>query len=152
MGGGASSMQGVDELLSTTYMIGRAISVMSFPGMYRIYDFHSNKAPRLKNQRQFTFFAPDSDDENDDQIENPDESAYSHLFSVLVGEDRIYLENPIEANDAGWTPLHTCCMSFLTVAAGLLLVEETTKRGRSVDSKTIAGPGTFNSEWTAFHM
>ena len=152
MGGGASAMQGVDELLSTTYLIGRAISAITFPGMYRIYDFQSDKAPRLKNQRQFTFFAPDSDDEDDFLDKTPDESEYIHLCSVLVGEDRIYLEDPVMINDAGWTPLHTCCMSFVSVSAGLLLIDETIQRGCSLDVKTIAGPGTFNSGWTALHM
>ena len=152
MGGGASAIQGVDEMLSTTYMIGRAISAITFPGMYRIYDFHSDKAPKLKNQKQFTFFALDSDDEDDESDIIPDESSYSHLFSVTVGEDRIYLEDPLEVNDAGWTPLHTCCMSFLNVPAGLILIAETVKRGGSVNLKTIAGPGTFNSEWTPLQM
>ena len=56
MGGGVSfSEMGVEELVTTTIMIGRAISTVKFPGMYRIYDFHSSKAPRLKNARfQFT--------------------------------------------------------------------------------------------------
>lgn len=152
MGGGASAMEGVDELLSTTYMIGRAISAITFPGMYRIYDFHSSKAPKLMNQRQFSFFAPDSDDEDDNLENKPEESNYSHIFSVLVGEDRIYLENPLEINDAGWTPLHTCCMSFISVPAGLILIEESVRRGASLDTRTIAGPGTFNCGWTALHM
>ena len=152
MGGGASAMEGVDELLSTTYMIGRAISAITFPGMYRIYDFHSSKAPKLKNQRQFSFFAQDSDDEDYSDENQPDESSYSYIFSVVVGEDRIYLENPVETNGAGWTPLHTCCMSFISVSAGLILIEESVRRGVSLDTKTIAGPGTFNSGWTALHM
>ena len=152
MGGGASAIEGVDELLSTTYMIGRAISAITFPGIYRIYDFHSSKAPKLKNQRQFTFFAPDSDDEDVNQSERPDESSYSHFFSVLVGEDKIYLENPLAVNEDGWTPLHTCCMSFSTIQAGLSLIDEIVDKGGSVDLKTIAGPGTFNSEWSPLHM
>lgn len=151
MGGGASAMQGVDELLSATYIIGRSIAAITFPGMYRIYDFHSKKAPKLKNQRQFSFFAPDSDDEEDDEDAIP-ETNYSHFFNVMVGEDRIYLEDPIEVNDGGWTALHTCCMSFLCVPAGLQLIEEFIKKGGNLDVKTIAGPGTFNSEWTALHM
>jgi hypothetical protein len=35
MGGGASSQMGVEDLLTSTYMIGRAISAITFPGMYR---------------------------------------------------------------------------------------------------------------------
>ena len=158
MGGGASSAM-ADDLLSTTMMIGRAIAAITFPGMFRIYDFHSAKAPKLKNQRQFTFFAPDSDDDEDDDDEEggggggaPDPSEYEHFFNVMVGEDRIYLEDPTYVNDAGWTALHTCCMSFLTVQAGLALIEETTRRGKSIDVTTLAGPGTFNSQWTPLHM
>jgi hypothetical protein len=46
MGGGASTIA-LDDLLATTYAIGSAIASISLPGMYRIYDFHSKKAPRL---------------------------------------------------------------------------------------------------------
>jgi hypothetical protein len=152
MGGGASAIEGVDELLSTTYMIGRAISAITFPGIYRIYDFHSSKAPKLKNQRQFTFFAPDSDDEDENQAQEPEESSYIHFFCVLVGEDKIYLENPLAVNQDGWTALHTCCMSFSTIKAGLSLIDEIVHRGGNIDLKTIAGPGTFNSEWSPLHM
>jgi hypothetical protein len=101
---------------------------------------------------QFSIFATDSDDEDDCDGETPDPASYFHLFNVLVGDDRIYLEDPLEINDAGWTPLHTCCLSFICVPAGLLLVDETVERGGNIDEKTIDGPGTFNSEWTAFHM
>ena len=155
MGGGASAIQGggIEDLLSTTYMIGKAIAAITFPGMYRIYDFHSSLAPKLKNQRQFSFFASDSDDEDDqDNILNPDSSQYSHLFNVMVGEDCIYLEDPTEVNEAGWTPLHACCMSYLTVKAGLAIITETVRRSKSLETKTIAGPGTFNSQWTPLHM
>lgn len=133
-------------------MIGRAIAAITFPGMYRIYDFHSSKAPKLKNQRQFSFFAPDSDDEDEDDDSPPDPSQYSHFFNVQVGEDQVYLEDPTYVNEAGWCALHTCCMSFLTVQAGLALIDETTRKGKNIDTKTLAGPGTFNSQWTPLHM
>ena len=52
MGGGISlTSDGLEELVTTTILIGRAISTVTFPGMYRIYDFHSSKAPRLRNAR-----------------------------------------------------------------------------------------------------
>ena len=89
MGGGASQGASADDLIATTMMIGRAIAAITFPGMYRIYDFHSTKAPKLKNQRQFSFFAPDSDDEDEDDDNPPDPSEYSHLFNVQVGEDQV---------------------------------------------------------------
>ena len=144
---------GLEEVLTTTYVLGRAIAAITFPGMYRIYDFHSTKAPKLKNARQFTFFADDSDDEDENESSTAvDPAEYEHLFCVTVGEDKIYIENPVEQNEAGWTPLHACCMSFLTVNAAFALIEETVRQGGNLDAKTIAGPGTFNRNWTALHM
>ena len=63
MGAGASS-QGID-LIATTMMIGQAIASITFPGMFRIYDFHSSLAPRLKVRPTFSFsyYGADSDDE-----------------------------------------------------------------------------------------
>ena len=58
MGGGASS-GGIEGILATTLMVGRAIAgVYRNPGMYRLQDFHSEKAPRLKSMKppQFVFF------------------------------------------------------------------------------------------------
>jgi hypothetical protein len=182
MGGGASLMEGVEELVMTTMLIGRAISAMQFPGMFRIYDFHSKKAPKLKNYRppsmmgsgggNFMFFAlgngPDDEDEenhgfgsesgrmigNRPLLEDgePDPDTYSKFFKVTVNGDDIYLEDPISANESGWTPLHTCCLSLSTVAAGMALIEETLRLGGSLDTKTIHGPGTFNKGWTPLHM
>ena len=48
MGGGTSSMVVLDDLLAATFHIGNTIASMSVPGMFRIYDFHSKKAPKLK--------------------------------------------------------------------------------------------------------
>lgn len=143
----------VEQLLTTTYMIGRAIAAISCPGMYRIYDFHSSLAPPLKACKNFSFFAPDeSDDEPDSEENQPDPAQYSHIFHVKVGEDVIYIENPLEANDAGWTPLHACCMSFLTVQAGNEIIEEILCKNGSLETKTLCGPGNFNKGWTALHM
>jgi hypothetical protein len=152
MGAGASSMSGLEELLQATYVIGRAISAITFPGMYRIYDFHSDKAPPLKNQNNFNFFG--QGDSSDDEQEKPvaDPSLYSHFFHVKVGEDDIYIENPCKQNEAGWTPLHTCCMSFQMVAPAEHLIDEMVKLNCSLDAQTKQGPGNFNSEWTALHM
>lgn len=74
------------------------------------------------------------------------------MFKVNVGDDIIYIENPIAANQSGWTPLHACCMSFLTVPAGLALIDETVRLHGSLDGKTVAGPGNFNKGWTPLHM
>ena len=154
MGGGASQQgTSIEQLLTTTYMIGRTIAAMTCPGMFRIYDFHSALAPRLKTSKKFLFFAEESDDDDDDESElPPDPAQYENMFNVQVGEDVIYIEKPIEPNPAGWTPLHSCCMSFLTVPAGHKLIDEMIRRGASLDMKTNAGPGTFNKGWTALHM
>eukprot|EP00595_Chromulina_sp_UTEXLB2642_P001275 CAMPEP_0196766534 /NCGR_PEP_ID=MMETSP1095-20130614/26012_1 /TAXON_ID=96789 ORGANISM="Chromulina nebulosa, Strain UTEXLB2642" /NCGR_SAMPLE_ID=MMETSP1095 /ASSEMBLY_ACC=CAM_ASM_000446 /LENGTH=568 /DNA_ID=CAMNT_0042129021 /DNA_START=61 /DNA_END=1764 /DNA_ORIENTATION=+ len=156
MGGGASSIQGIEDLLTTTYMIGKAIAAVTFPGMYRIYDFHSNKAPKLKNiQKKFIFFQNDDDDEDDDDYDDsepPDPSHYAHFFHVKVGDDIIYIEDPIIENEAGWTPLHSCCMSFNTIPAGLALIDETLRLNGDLNIKTKSGPGSFNSGWTPLQM
>lgn len=147
-----------------TYYHLLVLYLMIFVGMYRLYDFHSNKAPKLRNQRQFPtpfspFYAPDSDEENEEdstaaesQHSVPDPAVYGRFFKVSVGEDDIYLEDPLLENDAGWTPLHACCMSLSTVEAGLAIIEETIRRGGSLDIKTQYGPGTFNKGWTALQM
>lgn len=152
MGGGVSLMEGVEELMTTTILIGRAISSMTFPGMYRIYDFHSKKAPKLKNARQFTFFANESDDEEEDDGIAADPAEYERFFKVTVNGDAIYLEDPLQENEAGWTPLHACCMSTSTVSAGLALIEYAVSRRASLETRTRAGPGTFNRGWTALQM
>ena len=124
-----------------------------YSSINRIYDFHSKKAPKINNVRNISLFADStSDDEGDEDDIPPDPSEYEHFFKVQVGDDIIYLENPVECNEAGWTPLHTCCMSFLTVTAGIALIEETVRLGSSLDVKTIAGPGNFNKGWTPLHM
>ena len=119
-------------------------------GMFRIYDFHSSRAPRIKQAPSaFAFFGLDDDDDDD---VNKDPADYEDLFHVQVGEDTVYLEDPLGCNEVNWTPLHTCCMSFVTVAAGLALIEEHERLGVSLETATLAGPGTFNSHWTALHM
>ena len=146
-------MQGIDDIISTTYMIGKAIAAITFPGMYRIYDFHSPKAPRLKNSmRTFSFFAPDSDEEDEEEVDEPPPSQYAHFFHIRVGEDVIYIEDVLSVNEAGWYPLHSCCMSFMTKDAGIQIIDEIVRIGGSVDEKTYSGPGSFNREWTALHM
>ena len=107
----------------------------------------------MKNAQRFAFFAPDSDDEEDDEEENaPDPENYEHFFKVIVGNDVVYIEHPIAQNEAGWTPLHSCCMSTGTIAAGLALIEETLRQGGDFETKTLQGPGTFNKGWTPLHM
>jgi hypothetical protein len=146
MGGGASHGS-IESLLSTTMMVGRAIAnIYRNPGMYRLQDFHSKLAPRLnsnKQQNPFVFFGQD-DDEDEVPYDPPDRSIYEHLFHVRVNDESIYFDDVSAANEAGWTPLHACCMSFHTAAAGCALIDELVLRGASLDLKTINGPGTFN--------
>lgn len=124
-----------------------------FPiGMFRIYDFHSIKAPRIKQANMsFAFFGMDEDSE-EEGARDADPSQYESLFHVTVGNDTVYLEEPTGCNECNWTPLHTCCMSFVTVAAGLALIDEHEKLSVTLETATHAGPGTFNSQWTALHM
>jgi hypothetical protein len=153
MGGGASLIEGVEELMTTTILIGRAISSMPVPGMYRIYDFHSKKAPRLRNAKQFTFFGPDSDEEDGaESSDQVDPEVYTKFFKTTVNGEEIYLEDPLAENDSGWTPLHTCCMGMATVSAGMALIEEILLQGGSLEIKTKLGPGTFNKGWTPLQM
>jgi hypothetical protein len=139
MGGGMSTMSGVEDILSASYMVGKAIAAITFPGMYRIYDFHHARAPKLRNARPFTMFSQEYDSDEDIQDNPLSTEELADIFFVLVGSDKIYIENPLIENSAGWTPLHTCCMSFLTVPAGLKLIEEITKRNGHLDIKTVIG-------------
>lgn len=154
MGGGTSSIQGVENLLATTVMLGRAIAAITFPGMFRLYDFHSKKAPKLKNAMQsYSLFGYVSDD--DDENDTPDvadPAVYEKFFHVKVGEDNIYIEDPLYVNESGWMALHSCCMSLSTVEAGLKLIDEIVGQGGNLNQKTLAGPGSFNKGWTPLHM
>lgn len=134
MGGAVSC---VEELVATTILIGSAISAMSFPGMYRIYDFQSKNAPNSETSN--------NEDKNS-------ENERDRFFIVTVGGDEIFLDDPLCPNEAGWTPLHSCCTSFSTVQAGMSLVDETLARGGSLETKTLLGPGTFNHGWTPLQM
>jgi len=152
MGGGASS-QGLEEVLTETFQLGRQLVAVSFPGMYRIYDFHSRKAPRIKNSAPFSMLClMDSDDEEEEEQGAIVSTEYESLFNVKVGNDTVYFEDVNEVNDAGWTALHTCCMSYQTVDAGLNLIKEMTRLHGSLDVKTVTGPGAFNSGWSPLHM
>lgn len=151
MGGGASS-QGLEDVIQETFQLGRALVSVSFPGMYRIYDFHSSKAPKIKNSNPFSLLmAPDSDEE-EEEAEQPAEENYKDLFHVTVGGDVIYFDDVNEVNDAGWTALHTCCMSYQTVEAGIALIKEMSRLNGNLDEKTITGPGAFNAGWSPLHM
>ena len=63
--------------------------------MYRIYDFHSSLAPKLKNAgNNFSFFGGgDSDDDDEDPYVEPNPTDYNSFFKVKVGEDNIYIED-----------------------------------------------------------
>jgi hypothetical protein len=145
-------MGGVEDMLSATFMVGRAIAAIAFPGMYRIYDFHCPRAPKLKNASPFTLFSQEFESDDEAQEDMLDEAELEAMFSIEVGNDKIYLEDPLAENAANWTPLHSCCMSFLTVPAGIKIIDETVRRGGYLDVKTIIGPGTFNKGWTPLHM
>ena len=129
--------------------------------MYRISDFHSDKAPKLKSSG-FSFFGmfgeeDDDDDENNskngDNDDTIDPSIYEKFFHTKVGDEDIYIEHPLDQNEAGWTPLHACCMSFQMVPTGERLIDLSVKESiKNLDYKTTNGPGNFNASWTALHM
>ena len=102
------------------------------------------------------FVNPYADEEDDilADVHRRDETGedYKDFFYVDVGADKIYLEDPCFVNESGWTALHSCCMSFSTVAAATKLIDEFVRRGQSLDDKTEHGPGSFNRQWTALHM
>ena len=73
-------------------------------------------------------------------------------LTLEIGQDRVVLDAANVPNDDGWTPLHACCHSHSTVAAGLRLVDEIARAGGSLDLKTARGPGAYNAGWTPLHM
>eukprot|EP00605_Chrysophyceae_sp_TOSAG23-4_P001154 GSChrysophyteH1.ASY1.ANO1.1261.1 assembled CDS len=158
MGGGASHGS-IEGLMATTMMVGRALAgIYRNPGMYRLQDFHSSLAPRLKSQKQqhmpfaLMFGAESDEEDDDDDYQPPDPVLYQHLFNVTVNDEVIFLDDVSTVNEAGWTPLHASCMSFHTATAGIRIITEMKRRGESLDRETTAGPGTFNKNWTALHM
>lgn len=138
MGGGMSS-SGLEDMLTASHMVGRAIAAITFPGMHRIYDFHSTRAPKIKNMSNFIMFGQETDDEADENENAFTESELETVFFVQVGNDKIYLEDPVAVNASGWTPLHTCCMSFLTIPAGLKIIDYMVEHGNQFEIKTIIG-------------
>ena len=135
-GVGVSFVTSGEELLTAALLMETTAQMftVAMPGMYRLYDFHSSKAPKIKAAQQpkfrfnFLMHQPDSDDESEEEEDDDkpiDDSEYGHYFKVMAGEDAVYIENPICENDAGWTPLHTCCMNLSTVDSGLKLIRET---------------------------
>lgn len=149
MGGGASHLE---DMITETLMLGRAIVAVTFPGMFRIYDFHSKKAPFIKNTTPFSLFDDMDSEEEDEEDGQKDPADYEHLFHVKVGNDVVYLEDVGYVNESGWTALHACCMSYQTVDAAIAIIDEMIRLGISLDTKTITGPGAFNSGWTPLHM
>eukprot|EP00620_Florenciella_sp_RCC1587_P020156 CAMPEP_0182557106 /NCGR_PEP_ID=MMETSP1324-20130603/1149_1 /TAXON_ID=236786 /ORGANISM="Florenciella sp., Strain RCC1587" /LENGTH=374 /DNA_ID=CAMNT_0024769117 /DNA_START=16 /DNA_END=1136 /DNA_ORIENTATION=+ len=191
MGGGSSALREMDEIVTCTYLLGRAIAAMSFPDMYRIQDFHSKKAPELKSDKIPPAFARmglamHENDDDDPTLEDGDGAAlltggnegdgeggggggggktqaqldeeeeasfpYGDHFMVIVGEDKVVIDDIGQVNDDGWTPLHGCCHSHTTVSAGLKIIQEMQRTNTTFEQKTVKGPGAHNAEWTALHM
>jgi hypothetical protein len=138
-----SSSSGLEDMLAASHMVGRAIAAITFPGMFRIYDFHSPNAPKIKSMANFLMFGQEVDEQEDENENQFSESELEKIFSVQVGNDKIYLEDPQEVNASGWTPLHTCCMSFLTIPAGLKIIDYIAEHGNQFDTKTVIGKPLF---------
>ena len=77
---------------------------------------------------------------------------------VVVGEERIVLDDVTAANEDGWTALMACCHSHLAVSAGLAIIDSLRLKKGPRDAKTTLelrtrrGPGSGNEGWTALHM
>ena len=144
------------------------IVAISSPGMHTIYDFHSLKARPLKLERYlksnpFYILRLDDSDESDEEDSNfvTAQQDFTHKMTIVeVGDDKIYIEDIFKANQSGWLPLHSCCMSSVTVAAGLKLIDEMSSDSKFtrnqilefLNKKTELGPGEFNSGWTPLLM
>ena len=78
---------------------------------------------------------------------------YHAHFTVLVGSDKIVIDDVSFQNEDGWTPLHSCCHSHTAISAGLAIVEQMVRKdGCNFEQRTLRGPGTHNAGWTALHM
>ena len=114
MGAGASADGGeLEQLVACTYLLGQALSSMSFPDMYRIQDFHADDAPRLRSDLGLL-----ADRENEEREEERPFD-YSERFHVTVSGERIVVDDVERANEDGWTPLHACCHNHQTMGAAL---------------------------------
>ena len=147
MGAGASADGGeLEQLVACTYLLGQALSSMSFPDMYRIQDFHADDAPRLRSDLGLL-----ADRENEEREEERPFD-YSERFHVTVSGERIVIDDIEQANEDGWTPLHACCHNHQTMGAALDILKELVKRKASLERKTVRGPGAYASGWTVLHM
>lgn len=164
MGGAASAtiaIGEVEDLVACTLFLGRAIAAISFPDMFRIYDFHSPDAPPLRKE--------DDDDEDlpdffgianmeapkvSPEDEKPKKVYKTEgFFALEVGQDKVYLEDVNRQNECGWLPLHACCHSQATAELGIKIIDEMVRTGKAnFDLKTTRGPGPFNSGWTPLQM
>ena len=177
---GAAFLQEAEELLTCSLLLGRAVAALSFPDMYRIQDFHAQNAPQLDSRRKtaraerdlFAMFDDMGEDGEDDgeagsrlisaaKTEEDDERQrqieedynYEDHFVVVVGNDKIVIDDVRFKNEDGWTPLHSCCHSHTAVSAGLAIIQQMSQTENcSFEQKTLRGPGTHNSGWSALHM
>jgi hypothetical protein len=94
MGAGASSVHEVD-LGVTTLVLGQALAAITFPDMFRLQDFHSPRAPRLRRIITITWFGgiqAVEDDDQDEEAQDPPPEQYQHMFHVQLGDQTIYIE------------------------------------------------------------
>jgi len=71
---------------------------------------------------------------------------------LVVNDERVVIEDFATPNEDGWTPLHACCHSHLTISAGIAIIDAMKAKGLGFEQKTKRGPGTGNAQWTALHM
>ena len=73
-------------------------------------------------------------------------------FAIVLGQDRVILTDVGSPNDDGWTPLHACCHSLVSVEAACVLIDEIVRANGNLNCKTTNGPGAYNSGWTPLQM
>lgn len=162
MGGGISSEKDLEEVLACTMMIGEAMiqgldpRYIRFPDMHRLYDFHvgAKELPAPIG----TFRDPDEEESDEEEVEEEktelEIDSERHLV-VYIDKDRIVLDKSTlnQPNRDGWTPLHACCHTPNTVAAGKTIIDYLQKqKDEDFDKKTLRGPGSFSTGWTALHI
>ena len=130
MGAGASTEHEIEAVFACTVLIGEAMMqgldprYVSFPDMFRIYDFHvgpkqfTSPSAGILIQSQPTLHNV-LDDAKNTQEGNFEVDEAQHLV-VMVDKDRVVLprKDLLRPNAEGWTALHACCHTANTVKAG----------------------------------
>ena len=169
MGAGASTERELEAVLACSVLIGEAMMqgldprYVRFPDMFRIYDFHIGSTSfrpssiiMAHQSLHMLCTEHEEEEQNSGEEEEFKEDVRKHLI-VFVEKDRLILNRNtlLTANDEGWTPLHSCCHTSNTIKAGIEIIKSILNNDHaSIDweTKTMIGPGSFSSQWTALHI